>query len=356
MAPEQAWGQTREIGPPDRPVRARGDPLRDAHRPPAVPGADRAGDAGAGPEPGAGPAHEAPAQGRRRTWRRSASRPSRRSPPSGSPTPPRWPRTSRRFLDGEPILARPVVRAGAGRGGGAGATPGSPGLAARRGPAGRSRSRPGRSAFAVSLKTLNGELGRVVQGGGKGAAGSRRRTSGRRSTRRNERDRRQGRRGRGPRRRKAGPREGRGAGPGGVRPEPQRPGGPARPQRPAQPAAAVDRRGRRSIREELISTTLTGLEATIASLEQLGTVARDKEGFALATRTLAGINQRAGLIAMEYGKYDETARYFRRMEELSEQLAAADPDALEPAEGQGQPSRRPSATSRWTGSATPRPP
>ena len=88
--------------------------------------------------------------------------------------------------------------------------------------------------------------------------------------------------------------------------------------------------GTQGVREELINTTLTGLEATIASLEQLGTVARDKEGFALGTRTLAGINQRAGQIAMEYGKYDETARYFRRMEELAEQLAAADPDALEP--------------------------
>ena len=33
---------------------------------------------------------------------------------------------------------------------------------------------------------------------------------------------------------------------------------------------------------------------------------------------------------MEYGKYEETARYFRRMEELAEQLAAADPNALEP--------------------------
>ena len=33
---------------------------------------------------------------------------------------------------------------------------------------------------------------------------------------------------------------------------------------------------------------------------------------------------------MEYGKYDETARYFRRMDELAEQLAAADPGALEP--------------------------
>ncbi len=33
---------------------------------------------------------------------------------------------------------------------------------------------------------------------------------------------------------------------------------------------------------------------------------------------------------MEYGKYDETARYFHRMDELADQLAAADPDALEP--------------------------
>ena len=65
-------------------------------------------------------------------------------------------------------------------------------------------------------------------------------------------------------------------------------------------------------------------------MEQLGTVAPDKEGSALGLRALAGINQRAGLIALEYGRYDETARYFRRMEELAEQLAAADPGALEP--------------------------
>ena len=88
--------------------------------------------------------------------------------------------------------------------------------------------------------------------------------------------------------------------------------------------------GTQALREELINTTLTGLEATISSLEQLGKVAPDKEGFALGIRTLAGINQRAGQIAMEYGKYDETARYFRRMDELAEQLAAADPDGLEP--------------------------
>ena len=88
--------------------------------------------------------------------------------------------------------------------------------------------------------------------------------------------------------------------------------------------------GTQGLREELIKTTLTGLEATMASLEQLGTVAEDKEGFALGIRTLAGINQRAGQIAIEYGKDDEAARYFRRMDELAEQLAAAQPDALEP--------------------------
>ena len=48
--------------PPERPVRARGDPLRDDRRPTSVPGGHSTRDAGAGPEPGAGPAHEAPAQ------------------------------------------------------------------------------------------------------------------------------------------------------------------------------------------------------------------------------------------------------------------------------------------------------
>ncbi len=38
----------------------------------------------------------------------------------------------------------------------------------------------------------------------------------------------------------------------------------------------------------------------------------------------------AGQIAIEYGKYDEAARYYRRMDVLAEQLAAADPGALEP--------------------------
>ena len=49
--------------------------------------------------------------------------------------------------------------------------------------------------------------------------------------------------------------------------------------------------GTQAVREELINTTLTGLESTMASLEQLGTVERDNEGFALGLRTLAGINQ-----------------------------------------------------------------
>ena len=47
---------------PERPVRAGGDPLRDARRPPALPGGDDPGDAGPGPNPGAGPARQAPAQ------------------------------------------------------------------------------------------------------------------------------------------------------------------------------------------------------------------------------------------------------------------------------------------------------
>jgi serine/threonine-protein kinase len=88
--------------------------------------------------------------------------------------------------------------------------------------------------------------------------------------------------------------------------------------------------GTQGIREEIIRTTMNGLDATMSSLEQLGTVARDREGFALGLRVLAGVNQRAGQIAMNYGRYDDTARYFRRMEELSEQLAAAEPAALEP--------------------------
>ena len=88
--------------------------------------------------------------------------------------------------------------------------------------------------------------------------------------------------------------------------------------------------GTQDLRDEMIRTTLSGLEATMASLEQLGTVARDKEGFALATRTLAGINQHAGLIAMEYGKYDDTARYYRRMEELAEQLRRLTPRGSSP--------------------------
>ena len=63
MAPEQAWGQTHEIGPLSDQY-ALGVILYEmlVGRPP-LQGAKRARDAGACPEPGAGPAHKAPAQG-----------------------------------------------------------------------------------------------------------------------------------------------------------------------------------------------------------------------------------------------------------------------------------------------------
>jgi serine/threonine protein kinase len=46
--------------------------------------------------------------------------------------------------------------------------------------------------------------------------------------------------------------------------------------------------GTQDIREEIIRTTMNGLDATMSSLEQLGTVARDGEGLALGLRALAG--------------------------------------------------------------------
>ena len=125
MAPEQAWGQTREIGPLSDQY-ALGAILYEmiVGRPPFQ-GANSARDAGAGPQPGAGPAHEAPAQ--------DADGPGD-DLPQGPPEGPRQALPRRRGDGrGPPPLPRrradrrPPRRApGARSGGGAGATPASP--------------------------------------------------------------------------------------------------------------------------------------------------------------------------------------------------------------------------------------
>ena len=222
--------------PPERPVRARGDPLRDDRRPTSVPGGDSTRDAGAGPEPGAGPAHEAPAQ--------DADGP-RDDLPEGPPEGPRQALPRRR---GDGRGPPPLPRRRADR-----RPPrGRPGAALAVVPAQPPRRRPGRGGRADGDRD-HGRLGgvrrvpedaqrrtrRVLQEGEHGEGGrADERAGGDRGEER--RDRRQERRGRRPQEGATGPREGRGAGPGGVRPEPQRPGGATRPQRPAQSEAPLD--------------------------------------------------------------------------------------------------------------------
>ena len=63
MAPEQARGRNREVGPAADVYRPGRDPLRDAHRPAAVPGHDAGGDRPAGHPRGAGPPFAPPAEG-----------------------------------------------------------------------------------------------------------------------------------------------------------------------------------------------------------------------------------------------------------------------------------------------------
>ena len=72
MAPEQALGKNREVGPAGRRLRPGRDPLRHAHRPAADPGDDLRGDPHDGRRPGPGPALAGSSRRSRATWRRSA--------------------------------------------------------------------------------------------------------------------------------------------------------------------------------------------------------------------------------------------------------------------------------------------
>ena len=69
MAPEQAGGRSKDVGPAADVYALGRDPLRDAHRPAAVQGRDAPGHARPGRPRRAGRAPAAPAEGARATWR-----------------------------------------------------------------------------------------------------------------------------------------------------------------------------------------------------------------------------------------------------------------------------------------------
>ena len=92
-----------------------------------------------------------------------------------------------------------------------------------------------------------------------------------------------------------------------------------------------DIEGTRELRDELIKTSTNGLRDNMEVMDKLAAVvgAKDKEGAATATKTLAGLYQRAGGMMDELGRFEEAARYFRQMDELAESLAADNPDLLD---------------------------
>jgi serine/threonine-protein kinase len=83
--------------------------------------------------------------------------------------------------------------------------------------------------------------------------------------------------------------------------------------------------GSQPVREELTKTAADSLAQTMNAMEQLGAVVKDPQGEFVAARTLAGINQQAGRIMDELGRYKEAGEYFHRMDDLIEATAAAHP-------------------------------
>ena len=99
--------------------------------------------------------------------------------------------------------------------------------------------------------------------------------------------------------------------------------------------------GTQDLRDELIRTSVKGLHDNMEVIDKLGAVgAQDKEAAATATRTLAGIYQRGGGLMEDLGRNDEAIRYYRRMDEYAESLAANNPGSLD--------ARRPLASSKIT--------
>ena len=74
------------------------------------------------------------------------------------------------------------------------------------------------------------------------------------------------------------------------------------------------------------------MRANMDVMDQLGGAAAldDDKNAELALRTLAGLNQRTGRVMDEIGKHDEAERYFKKMDELADRLAARNPKAIEP--------------------------
>ena len=88
--------------------------------------------------------------------------------------------------------------------------------------------------------------------------------------------------------------------------------------------------GSEDLRDELIKTSVKDLHATIEVMDQLGAVgAHDKEAADTATRTLAGIYQQAGGLMDAFGHYDDAIRYFQQMDKLAESLAAGNPGRID---------------------------
>jgi len=103
----------------------------------------------------------------------------------------------------------------------------------------------------------------------------------------------------------------------------------------------LDIAGTQDLRDELIRTSVKDVNAIVEVVKQLGTVgAEDKEAAATATRTLAGIYQKAGGLMEGLGRYNEAIRYYRQMDELAESLAADNPGQLD--------AKRPLASSKIT--------